>query len=119
MNSEEKLLEQLKTAPGNIKFNDVISNIEANYKYVPTEFTNGADRDSITNNAGDNEGSCKIFAFAKLHRLTEEQTLHCFGHYYRDDVLNHPDNNDHSNIRLFIKYGWQHILFEGEALTEK
>jgi hypothetical protein len=86
---------------------------------VPTTFTNGAGDYSVTNNAGDNEGSCKIFAFAKLHSLTEEQTLHCFGRYYREDVLNHPENNDHTNIRLFIKYGWQHILFEDEALNVK
>ena len=119
MNSEKKLLQQLKTAPDNVEFNDVISTIETNYKYEPTEFTNGAGDDSITNNAGDNEGSCKIFSFAKLHRLTEKQTLHCFGHYYRDDVLNHPEHNDHANIRLFMKYGWQHILFKGEALKIK
>jgi hypothetical protein len=51
--------------------------------------------------------------------LTDEQTLHCFGTYYRDDVLNHPDNNDHRNIRLFMRYGWQGIMFEGDALKVK
>jgi hypothetical protein len=119
MDSEETLLQQLKVAPGSIEFNDVISTIEKNYNYNPTEFTNGVNDDSITNNAGNNEGSCKIFAFARLHGLTDEQTLHCFGTYYRDDVLNHPDNNDHRNIRLFMIYGWQGIIFEGDALKVK
>ena len=56
---------------------------------------------------GENSGSCKIFAFAQLHHLDEASTLACFGAYYRDDVLKHPQGSDHQNIRQFINTGWQ------------
>jgi hypothetical protein len=49
--------------------------------------------------------------------LNEKQTLACFGKYYREDVLRHPENDDHANIRNFMLYGWEGIVFEGEALT--
>ena len=119
MNSEKKLLTRLHSTPDSIEFNDVISIIEKYYHYTPTRFTNGTRSDCVINDAGTNEGSCKIFAFAKLRNLTVAQTLHCFGHYYRDDVLNHPDSNDHANIRQFMKHGWEHIVFENEALAIK
>ncbi|MEP1447388.1 MAG: HopJ type III effector protein [Paraglaciecola sp.] len=44
----------------------------------------------MINQAGTNEGSCKIFYFSKLQKLTENQTLALFGSYYRDDVLANP-----------------------------
>jgi hypothetical protein len=65
------------------------------------------------------QGSCKIFAFAKLHELDDIQTLNCFGDYYRIDVLQNPENGDHANIRTFMTYGLKHILFSGSALTKK
>lgn len=95
-----------------INFADTIACISENYIYLPTGFRNG----NITNIAGQNEGSCKIFAFAKLHNLTKEQTLSLFGDYYRIDVLQHPDATDHQNIRQFIQNGWAGIEFENEAL---
>jgi len=119
MNTEVELIKQLNTTPENVEFNDTISAIQKHYNYKPTTFTNGSGTEAVINNAGENEGSCKIFAFAKLHDLTEQQTLHCFGHYYREDVLAHPDNEDHTNIRQFIKHGWGHVTFEDEALTKK
>ena len=69
------------------------------------------------NEAGTNEGSCKIFAFAQLHHLSEQATLACFGQYYREDVLQNPQGNDHGNIRNFIKQGWQGITFESDVLS--
>lgn len=84
------------------------------YDYTPTTFTNG----DAKNVAGTNEGSCKLFAFAQLNSLTEAQTLHAFGDYYRVDVLKNPEGSDHANIRNFIKTGWQGINFEGTALKE-
>jgi len=119
MYTEEELIKQLNTAPENVEFDDTISVIRKHYDYTPTMFTNGSGTDSVMNKVGENEGSCKIFAFAKLHNLTEKQTLHCFGHYYREDVLAHPDNEDHANIRQFIKHGWEHVIFEKTALTKK
>jgi len=105
--------------PDKTEFNDVINIIDKHYNYIPMQFSNGAGNEKIINAAGENEGSCKIFSLARIHQLDDAQTLQCFGHYYRDDVLKHPENSDHSNIRTFIKYGWQHVSFEGDALTAK
>ena len=110
-----EFLEKIKKTSNSIEFDQVIQIIEENYVYVPTEFDNG----EINNAAGENEGSCKIFAFAMLNSLSEQQTLACFGHYYRDDVLKHPEASDHANIRSFIKYGWSAIKFTGQALNPK
>ena len=57
-----------------------------------------------------------IFAFAKLHDLTEQQTLHCFGDYYRVDVLQNRDGDNHQNIRHFMKTGWAAINILGMPL---
>ena len=51
--------------------------------------------------------------------LDQEQTLTCFGDYYRKDVLEHPEGSDHANIRNFIKSGWSGIKFETQALKAK
>ena len=119
MNTLDQLVTQIKTNTEKVEFQDVITIIEEYYFYRPTQFKNGTGNDCIINKAGENEGSCKIFSFAKIHNLNEGQTLQCFGQYYRDDVLKHPEKSDHSNIRSFIKYGWRGITFEGSALTFK
>jgi hypothetical protein len=111
----EAFLHTLATAPDSIAFNDTIAAIDAHYDFAPSAFRNG----ELQNAAGQNNGSCKVFSFAKLHNLTPQQTLHCFGGYYRDDVLGAPEGNDHQNIRNFIRTGWDGILFEGSALTPK
>ena len=108
-------LEQLKESPEAIDFNVLISLIDKNYIFTPTLFKNG----DLTNQKDENNGSCKLFYFAKLQGLTEDETVACFGAYYRDDVLKNPDSDNHQNIRNFIKYGWQGLEFEGKALTEK
>ena len=111
----EKLLQQLHDAPDSIIFNDTMTVIETLYQFTPTSFSNG----SLHNEAGKNSGSCKIFSFARLHDLSQQQTLHCFGNYYREDVLNNPDGSDHQNIRNFMRSGWDGIVFNGSALTPK
>jgi len=111
----KKFLDNLQSSPESIEFQDTMAAIEAAYVYSPIAFTNG----SLVNQAGENEGSCKLFAFAKLHRLSEEKTLACFGAYYREDVLQNPDSDNHQNIRNFMKTGWAGIKFENEALTSK
>jgi hypothetical protein len=113
----DKLLQRIKTHPASVEFPEVIATIEANYRYTPTRFTNGKSDDLVVNEAGTNEGSCKIFAFAQMHDLNEAQTLACFGTYYREDVLQHPEGDDHANIRTFMRHGWDGIRFEGAALT--
>lgn len=108
-------IDALRSHPESIQFSDVITFIMQHYEYQPTRFSNG----DIINEAGKNEGSCKIFAFAELHGLGERDTLALFGQYYREDVLNNPTGSDHANIRNFMKHGWKGIRFEGKALTAK
>ena len=103
----------------NISFDETLSIIAEHYIYHPCCFHNGLGDDKIMNDAGSNEGSCKIFAFAKIHELTEAQTLNLFGDFYQKDVLNDPHGKGHQNIRNFMKYGWDGIVFEGVALTMK
>ena len=111
----DAFLQRLNDLPYSVKFEDTMSVIESLYDFTPTPFKNG----KVFNEAGQNNGSCKVFSFARLHNLTPQQTLHCFGTYYRDDVLKHPQGTDHQNIRNFIKTGWEGIVFEGNALTPK
>lgn len=108
-------LAQLTQSPEQIEFSDTMAVIDANYDFTPTAFTNG----NTLNEANQNNGSCKIFAFGLLNDLSAEQVLACFGIYYRDDVLQHPKGDDHQNIRNFIISGWKGIKFDGEALSSK
>ncbi len=98
-----------------ISFAETMEVISENYDYTQTAFRNGL----VENQAGQNEGSCKIFAFAKLNELTESQTLLLFGDYYHGDVLQNPDGTDHQNIRQFMQNGWAGIEFESDALKVK
>lgn len=111
----ESFLQKLKDNPGNIEFDDTIGTIDSLYAFTPTSFKNG----DLINEAGQNSGSCKVFSFASLHSLTPEQTLACFGGYYRNDVLKHPESSDHQNIRNFIKSGWSGIEFDNEPLKAR
>lgn len=115
----EALLNNLKQFPEQVGFDAVIDTINRHYRYTPTAFTNGLGNETLANTAGSNEGSCRIFAFAQLHQLSEAETLACFGRFYREEVLQNPDGDDHKNIRNFMKYGWQGIQFTGKVLSEK
>ncbi|MCX7193255.1 MAG: HopJ type III effector protein [Proteobacteria bacterium] len=108
-------LQQLNDTPDSISFNDSIAVIESMYQFTPTAFSNGG----LVSEAGQNSGSCKIFSFARLNGLSEQQTLNCFGAYYRDDVLKHPQGTDHQNIRNFMATGWAGVAFDGNALTAR
>jgi ureidoglycolate hydrolase len=110
-----ELINRLNTAGESVSFNDVMQVISDNYEYSSSTFINA----QLVNQAGTNEGSCKIFAFAKLHNLSEQATLNCFGQYYREDVIKHPSGDDHGNIRSFINNGWQGITFENNVLKAK
>jgi len=113
--TKKELLQQLIDNPEQVEFSTVISVIDMNYDYQPATFTNG----DTTNDAGSNEGSCKIFAFAQLNNLDQAATLACFGGYYREDVLQNPDVDDHANIRNFMRSGWDGIHFKSVALSSK
>jgi hypothetical protein len=108
----ETFLHKLHTTPNTIEFTDTMAVIAALYQFTPTTFRNGA----LENAAGQNSGSCKLFAFAQLQGLTKEQTLACFGAYYRRDVLENPAGADHGNIRNFMQHGWQGVVFAALAL---
>lgn len=119
MKTPEEYVQQLKNAPKQASFDELMEIIGRYYDYQPCAFRNGSGEDTVSNQAGENEGSCRLFAFARLHALDKDLTLHCFGHYYREDVLKHPDANDHANIRRFMQHGWDGICFEGNALRRK
>jgi len=102
-----------------ISFNETIEVITAHYDYQPTEFSNGLGEYALISPAGTNEGSCKIFTFAQLHQLDQQQTLNLFGDFYHTDVLNDPNGTSHQNIRNFIRDGWAGIQLNGTALTSK
>ena len=110
--SVKALIEQLEQTPDQVEFSQVLAVIDAHYAYTPQAFQNGA----ITSPAGVNEASCKIFAFGQLHKLTQAQTLHCFGEHYRA-VLAHPEGHDHANIRAFMRSSWEGIEFELKPLV--
>ena len=108
-------LDKLKQTPTEIAFAETIATIEENYAFTPTAFKNGEQY----NASGENSGSCKLFAFALLQKLSVAETLTCFGAYYFEEVLGDPNGTNHQNIRNFIKTGWDGIQFEGEALLLK
>ena len=108
-------LDRLNSAPETVTFEETMAVIDQVYQYQDTAFTNG----EMELRPGQSSGSCKIFAFGLLNGLSEQQTLHCFGDYYRVDVLGNPAGDGHGNIRSFMQHGWSGIRFNGEALVAK
>ncbi|WKB82654.1 HopJ type III effector protein [Cellulophaga omnivescoria] len=111
----DQFKEKLKNNPTAIAFTDTMQVIEDNYTFTPTAFKNG----SLENKEGENSGSCKLFAFALKQELSKEETLACFGDYYRKDVLQDPEGNGHLNIRNFMQTGFNGLVFSVDALKEK
>lgn len=97
-----------------IGFNDVINFIDDFYRYTPVKFSNG----NSVNDPGINEGSAKIFGFAKHHGLNKVDTLKLFGEHYQS-VLATPNGTDHANIRNFLHWGWNAFLMEKNPLTPR
>ena len=95
-----------------LSFAEVIETIDANYSFTPSFFKNG----DVVNEENQNNGSCKVFSFAKMHKLSEKETLFLFGEHYQK-VLETPSDADHQNIRNFMNFGWNGIVFEKEALS--
>jgi hypothetical protein len=98
-----------------VNFTTTITLIDNNYNFTPTKFINN----KLVNAVNTNNGSCKIFAYAKLNNLSKQATLNAFGDFYSLDVLANPSGEDHANIRSFMATGWDGIKFFGEALTQK
>lgn len=111
----QAFLDRLRDEPESIQFEDSMTVIESNYNFTPTTFRNG----EILNEAGQNNGSCKILAFGQLNGLSVDETLACFGKFYREDVLGNPEGEDHQNIRNFMQSGWDGVSFHGAALMPK
>jgi len=109
----EEFISKLSSQPEVISFAETMAIIDKFYHFTPSAFTNG----EVENKADQNNGSCKIFAFGQLNSLSEQQTLACFGEYYREDVLKNSDADDHQNIRNFMALGWKGVQFQGEALS--
>ena len=106
------LLQDLKE--NKIPFAEVISFIDAKYQHTPTAFKNG----ETYNEASQNQGSAKVFSFAKIENLSKEDTLILFAEHYQS-VLDTPSETNHQNIRQFMINGWDGIRFEGDALAAK
>lgn len=111
--------EALTTLLANLKansesFSDTIAFIETYYQHQPTAFKNG----EVYNDATQNQGSAKVFAFAKANELSKEDTLYLFAEHY-NAVLANPTEADHQNIRQFMAHGWDGVIFEGDALRLK
>jgi hypothetical protein len=95
-------------------FSEVLAFIEADYTHQPTAFKNG----DAYNEATQNQGSAKVFAFAQLNNLSTADTLYLFAEHYQA-VLATPNDTNHQNIRQFMQSGWAGIAFKGEALMKK
>ncbi len=113
------MTEQLITLIRDLKentlpFNKVIEFIETIYQHQPTAFKNGG----VYNEATQNQGSAKVFAFAQMNNLSAEDTLYLFAEHYQS-VLDNPDGIDHQNIRQFMVHGWAGVVFDREALLLK
>lgn len=111
----QNFLNRLAENPDTVEFEETMGVIDANYDFTPTAFQNG----TVQNDANQNNGSCKILAFGLANDLSVEQTLACFGRYYRDDVLGNVNGEDHQNIRQLMAKGWDGVQFEGKPLTAK
>ena len=97
-----------------MRFDDVINYIDDYYRYVPVTFGKGG-RDK---GVGGNGKSAKIFALAKLHGLSQLDTLKLFAEHY-DAVKSTPNGTDHANIRNFLHWGWQGFLMQDNPLSPR
>ena len=110
----QDLVQAVTHFPDTIEFNDVIALIDSAFTFTPTAFTNG----DVSNEANQNNGSCKLLALGQYLNLSQAQTLALFGRFYREDVLNNPEGDDHANIRNFMETGHEGVVFEVFPLVE-
>ena len=95
-------------------FQETLAFIDQWFDYTPSAFTNGP----VVNGPDQNQGSCKVFALARLLDLDREQTLHCFGEHYRE-VLANPEADNHRNLRQFQGACLDPVAFESFPLRRK
>lgn len=103
-----------KSKGSELQFQEVLAHIADQYIYSASAFQNGA----LKNSKEENQGSAKVFYFAKLNNLSQEETLGLFAEHYQN-VLDNPAGEGHQNIRQFMSNGWDGVSFEEEVLVEK
>lgn len=96
------------------QFAETLAFVAEHYDYRPSAFCNG----SVTNAAGQNEGSCKTLGLALLEGFSLEEALRAFGEHYRA-VLATPAGSDHANIRALQNTGLAGVRFDQAPLTRK
>jgi len=63
------------------------------------------------NKAGENEGACRVLAFAKLHGLSKKEAVALFAQHAAD-VAADPGGTSHRNIRGLMAGGMTSLRFE-------
>ncbi|MBN7771471.1 HopJ type III effector protein [Marinobacter daepoensis] len=96
---------------GHANFDDTLGLINQHFEFRPTGFDNGP----VRNDAGENAGSCRVFALGQYCNLNEADTLTLFAQHYQQ-VLGDPAGDSHGNIRQFISTGWSGIHFDTPPL---
>jgi len=97
-------------------FQRVIDTINRNFDFAPTAF--GVVAGAADNPAGQNEGACRVLAFAKDMGLSAASTLALFAEHYKN-VLDNPDADSHQNIRLVMRHGIDAVWFDKMPLSRK
>ncbi|TXR54798.1 HopJ type III effector protein [Reinekea thalattae] len=109
-----ELLEAVYANRSDLKFDQVLACIDAEFEFTPCAFANG----NLNNSAEQNQGSCKVLSFAFKAGLNESQALLLFAEHYQS-VLADPEGDAHQNIRQFMNTGWKGVSFEKVALQKK
>lgn len=99
---------------GHAVFDDTLALIDQYFEYQPAGFHNGP----LHSNAGENAGSCRVFALGQHCNLNEADTLNLFAQHYQQ-VLGDPAGDSHGNIRQFISTGWSGIRFDQQPLRAR
>lgn len=99
---------------GHADFDDTLALIDQHFEFQPTGFDNGP----LRNEAGENSGSCRVFALGQYCNLSENDTLALFAQHYQQ-VLGDPAGSSHGNIRQFISTGWSGIRFDSQPLRAR
>lgn len=114
----EQLIERVRQRKP-LSFNESMAVIDQYYHHQPTAFRNGQGEERVVNSAEQNQGSCKLLGFGQLQGLDVEETLHLFGDFYYQEVLNDPQGSAHANIRAFGRHGWAGVDFDRPPLNAK
>jgi hypothetical protein len=96
------------------QFSSTLAFINQWFDFTPSAFRNG----NVSNNADQNQGSCRVLSMALMLGLSTAQALKCFGEHYRD-VLATPGVDNHHNLRRLQAEGLVDIHFDHPPLQRK